>query len=179
MIIVLNGYPGTGKLTIGVELAAMLGARLVDIHSLYNVAFATTEPKSELFYQTVRDVEAIAYDRIVRLPPEVPVVMTTVLTPSNDWAFEEWNRLETLGTARPPFVVVHIQCSLDENIVRIASPGRSSSRKPTDAEMARRNQEEAKPLMGGDVQNFLQLDTTNLSPPESAQAITDWVAMVD
>ena len=43
MIIVLNGYPGVGKLAIGRELTSLLGGRLLDIHSVYNVAFALTE----------------------------------------------------------------------------------------------------------------------------------------
>lgn len=40
MIIVLNGYPGVGKLTIGRKLAPVLRGRLLDIHAVYNVAFA-------------------------------------------------------------------------------------------------------------------------------------------
>ena len=46
MIIHINGFPGVGKLTIAKILAEKLGARLLDNHSIYNVALALTEFKS-------------------------------------------------------------------------------------------------------------------------------------
>ena len=49
MIIVLNGYPGVGKLSIGRKLARLVDGRLLDIHSIYNVAFALTEFRSPEF----------------------------------------------------------------------------------------------------------------------------------
>lgn len=79
MIIVLNGYPGVGKLTIGQELISRISGRLLDIHSVYNVAFALTEFKSPEFIETVEKIEAIAHDLIRKLPAEMPVVLTTVL----------------------------------------------------------------------------------------------------
>lgn len=57
MLIVLNGYRDVGKLTIGQALAPMIGARLLDIHSVYNVAFALTEFRSEAFYDIIRAVQ--------------------------------------------------------------------------------------------------------------------------
>ena len=80
MIVVLNGYPGVGKLTIGRELATLLKARLVDIHTLYNLAFALTEFRTPEFRETVRRVEAIADELIALLPSDTPIVFTTVLT---------------------------------------------------------------------------------------------------
>jgi shikimate kinase len=40
MIVHLNGWPGVGKLTVGRKLAPMLNARLLDNHTLHNVALA-------------------------------------------------------------------------------------------------------------------------------------------
>ncbi|MCZ4092453.1 hypothetical protein [Sinorhizobium psoraleae] len=80
MIVVLNGYPGVGKLTIGQELISKISGRLLDIHSVYNVAFALAEFKSPEFIETVEKIEAIAHDLILKLPAEIPVVLTTVLT---------------------------------------------------------------------------------------------------
>ena len=79
MIIVLNGYPGVGKLAIGRELAAQMSGRLLDIHTVYNLAFALTEFRSPEFVETVEAVEAIAHQLILKLPSDVPVVLTTVL----------------------------------------------------------------------------------------------------
>ena len=71
MLVHINGYPGVGKLTIGRALADQLGAKLLDNHSVYNVAFALTEFKSPEFYDTVRAVRAIAFSRVLALPREL------------------------------------------------------------------------------------------------------------
>jgi shikimate kinase len=43
MIISLNGWPGVGKLTVGLELADILEGRLLDSHTLlFNVAITLT-----------------------------------------------------------------------------------------------------------------------------------------
>ncbi|MEP4770002.1 MAG: AAA family ATPase [Roseibium sp.] len=175
MIVLLNGYPGVGKMTIGRYLAEIIDGKLLDIHSVYNVAFALTEFKSPQFKETVRKTEAIAHDLILNLPDEVPVVLTTVLTGESEWANEEWRRLEMLGNARPPFCVVHIQCDLDENIRRIQSESRDGMRKPRSTEMVKRNQLQAKLLAGSDAPCFLKLDSTNLTAEESAMEIKNWL----
>jgi len=56
MLIVLNGYPGVGKL----KVAAALDGHLLDNHCIYNVAFALTQFKSPAFYDAVRSVQKIA-----------------------------------------------------------------------------------------------------------------------
>jgi len=174
MIIVLNGYPGVGKLTIGRELANIVQGRLLDIHTVYNLAFALTEFKSPEFIATVEQVEAIAHDLIHKLPSDVPVVLTTVLAGDDPWGHAEWARIVALGQARPPLCVVHVACGLDENMRRIQSVGRDAKRKPRAPDMARRNQLGAKPLAGADQPNLLELDVTALSPEQAAQAIADW-----
>ncbi|MEF2070219.1 AAA family ATPase [Consotaella aegiceratis] len=176
MIIVLNGYPGVGKLSIGRELAAVMDGRLLDIHSVYNIAFALTEFKSPEFKATVEKVEAIAHDLVLKLPLDQPVVLTTVLAGKSDWGAAEWQRIVNLGKARPPFCVVHVGCDLDENIRRIRSEERDLKRKPRDSDMARRNQSERKVLAGLEEENLLKLDTTEMSPGEAAAVISKWVA---
>ena len=174
MIIVLNGYPGVGKLAIGRELAVQLSGRLLDIHTIYNVAFALTEFRSPEFVETVEAIEAIAHKLILRLPIGVPVVLTTVLAGEGDWGDAEWSRIAELGRTRPPFLVVHVLCDLDENIRRIQSPERGEKRKPQDPEMARRNQSQGKPLKGDDARHLLKLDTTSMSAADAARAIAAW-----
>ncbi len=175
MIIVLNGYPGVGKLAIGLELIERIDGRLLDIHSVYNVAFALTEPKSPEFIEAVEGVELIAHGLIRRLPPHQPVVLTTVLAGRSDWGDAEWQRILDLSDERPPLVVVHLDCSVDENVRRITSADREHKRKPRDVEMALRNQSERKPLYGRGAANLLKLDTTDLSQAQAADVIADWV----
>jgi len=175
MIIVLNGYPGVGKLTIGRELASILDGRLLDIHSVYNVAFALTEFKSPEFKETVEKIEAIAHDLILKLPRCQPVVLTTVLAGDSEWGDAEWNRIVSLGKSRPPFFAVHVSCDLEENIRRITSPERDLKRKPRDPQYALRNQSEAKPLAGMNTERLLILNTTGKSPENAARLISNWI----
>ena len=175
MIIVLNGYPGVGKLTIAQELMSIISGRLLDIHSVYNVAFALTEFKSPEFIEAVEKIETIAHDLILKLPREIPVVLTTVLAGSSDWGDAEWRRIKRLGHERGPLFVVHIHCDLEENVRRIEAVGRGAKRKPRDAEMARRNHAEGKLLAGIEETNLLRLDVTSLSPTDAAGRIAAWV----
>lgn len=174
MLLVLNGYPGTGKLTIAQALAPRLGARLLDIHTTHNLAFALTEFKSHAFFDTVDRVETMAHGLIRDLAPDVPVLMTTVLAGDAARAVTEWEKIENLGRDRPPFRVVHIHCSLEENLKRITGDSRKGARKPQDPQMAHRNQADAKPLAGSDAALLLKLDTTDLTPEEAADAILNW-----
>lgn len=175
MIIVLNGYPGVGKLTIGQELVSQISGRLLDIHSVYNIAFALTEFKSPEFIETVEKIETIAHDLIRKLLAEVTVVLTTVLTGGSEWGNAEWSRIVRLGLERPPLAVVHLHCDLDENIRRIEAGGRAAKRKPRDTEMARRNHAQRKVLAGIEEPNLLQLDVTQLSSRDAATTIAKWL----
>ena len=174
MIVVLNGYPGVGKLTIARALAATLNGRLLDIHTTYNLAFALTEFRSPEFWETVEQVETIAHNLILKLPSDQPVVFTTVLTSKSEREQNEWDKLVELGRRRPPFCVVHIGCDLEENIRRITSEGRDMKRKPRDPEMAIRNQTAREPLAGLNEQFLLELDTTQMLPDEAARTISQW-----
>ncbi|MEM7711841.1 MAG: AAA family ATPase [Pseudomonadota bacterium] len=174
MIVVLNGYPGVGKLTIGRDLATRLGGRLVDIHTLYNLAFALTGFGTPAFRETVARVEAIADDLIGRLPAGEPVVFTTVLTGDGDWAREEWARFVARGTARPPLRMVHLWCDLNENIRRIEAPERAGKGKLRGADVARRNHANRAELIGADLPHLLRLDVTDLSAGDAAARIAAW-----
>ncbi|MCB8823521.1 AAA family ATPase [Microvirga rosea] len=162
-IIVLNGCPGVGKLTIGQELISRISGRLLDIHSVYDVAFALTKFGTPTFIETLERIEAIAYGLIRKLPAEVPVVLTTVLAGSSDWGDAKWKHIVDLGHDRAPLFVVHLHCDLDENIRRIEAADRAAKRKPRDSGMAKRNHAEGKVLAGMDEANYLQLDVTELS----------------
>jgi hypothetical protein len=167
-----------GKLTIAQELTSLLGGRLLDIHTVYNVAFALTEFKSPDFMTAVEQIEVIAYGLVRKLPDRMPVVMTTVLAGESAWGDAEWDRLGDLGRDRPPFCVVHVHCALEENIRRIQAEGRGAKRKPRDPDMARRNHWEGKPLLDRDAANLLKIDVTQLSPAAAAQAIENWLSQL-
>ena len=93
MIVHLNSYPGVGKLTIGTLLMGKIDGKLLDNHSIYNVAFALTEFKSAAFYETVRAVRQIAYARVLSIPVEVPVIITNAHAQGSKWGNECWDCL--------------------------------------------------------------------------------------
>ena len=175
MLVHINGYPAVGKLTIGRALAARLGARLLDNHSVYNVAFALAEFRSPEFDDTVRAVRDIAFRRVLALPPAQPVILTTWDSRDSAWGEENWDEVIALARRRPsPLAVVVLACSPEENERRLQSSGRDAMRKPRDAALAQHNRNR-RPLIdrGGD--KTLHLDVTNLDAGAAATAIAAWL----
>lgn len=172
MLVHINGYPGVGKLTIGRALATMIDGKLLDNHTIYNVAFALTEFRSPDFYQLVRAVRTIAFQRVLELPPSEPVVLTNWYSKGSQWSEENWDEVLSLARRRPcPLAVVVLSCAPEENERRIQSPGRDAMRKPRDATLVKDN----RPLIdrGGD--KTLHLDVTNMQAEAAASAIATWL----
>ena len=176
MIVHINSYPGVGKLTIGRALADLIGGKLLDNHSVFNVAFALTEFKSPAFYDAVREVREIAYRRILALPPEVPVILTNWYSQDSAWGEENWDRAIALARERGCALnIVLLSCQPEENTRRIQSPERASKRKPQGVEFVDDNRQ-GRPLLdrGGD--RLLRLEVTDLSAGEAAQEIAGWLS---
>lgn len=175
MLIFINGFPGTGKLTVGQALMDKLGGRLLDVYTQMNLAYALTDFKSDAFYDTVRAVWEIADKRITELPAEVPLIMTDALREGSDWSAEAWARVEHIAQTRGPLYVVHLHCDPDENARRIGSAGREAMRQSRKRALALQYHEEGRILIGDDAERVLKLDTTELTAEECAEAIADWV----
>ena len=176
MIVHINSYPGVGKLTIGRALADLIGGKLLDNHSVFNVAFALTEFRSPAFYDAVREVREIAYRRILDLPPEVPVVLTNWYSQGSAWGEENWDRAIALAKERKCALnIVTLHCQPEENARRIQSPERAGKRKPQGEEFVSDNRK-GRPLLdrGGD--RLLRLEVTDLSASEAAQEIANWLS---
>ncbi len=176
MLIVLNGYPGVGKLTIGRLLADRLGGRLLDLHTVYNLAFALTEFRSPDFYHATNAAEDLADDLISRLPATVPLIFTTVLTENASRSTDaDMARFARRAQGRGPVRMVYLWCDLEENKRRIAAEGRTGGRKPRDPDMVQRNHDGAAALVGSDLPHLLKLDITHVSADGAAQHIASWV----
>lgn len=177
VLIHINSYPGVGKLTIGRLLAEQLGAKLLDNHSIYNVAFALTEFKSEAFYNAVRDVRATAYRLVTQLPPEVPVILTNAHAQDSDWGNECWDAAIALAseTGRAHIVVV-LDCAREENARRIQSPDRDAKRKPRDPAMFRQGAAD-RLLLDRGAERVLRLDVTDMTAREVCEVIIDWISI--
>jgi AAA domain len=160
LIIHINSYPGVGKLTIGRHLAELLNGKLLDNHSIYNVAFAVTEFRTPAFYQTVRAVRDIAYARLLR---------------DSAWGTENWDEVIALARRRVcALLVVILTCSTEENARRIQDEERASKRKPRNFEMISANSA-GRPLLDHGGNALLRLDVTGLSAETAAESIAEWV----
>lgn len=175
MLVLLNGTPGVGKLSVGQCLAPMIGGRLLDVHTVYNLSFALTEFKSEDFFGTIRAVWSLADDLIAKRPLDQPIVFTEAMAMGSRWADETWDRYQRLARDHGPLRVVHLRCDVEENARRIASASRTAMRKIRDPDYARSWHERDRPLMGRDHSDLLELDTTTLPPAEAAETIAAWL----
>ena len=132
MIIHLNGWPGSGKLTVAREVARKLQARLLDNHTLHDVAGRLCDRHTPEYWELYYQVREIAYKRVRALPSHEVIVMTNALANESDRERQAWASVKALAVDRGvPLVAVTLQCSLDENVRRIASEGRRH-RKLTD-----------------------------------------------
>jgi deoxyadenosine/deoxycytidine kinase len=172
MIIHLNGWPGVGKLTVARALAEITGGRLVDNHTIYNLAFSLAPFRSEAFYELVRAVRRIAYARIAELPADQPVILTNALSRSS-WGRENWQALLDLAErCERPLMAVTLICKPEEHRLRLATRERAYLGKLTDPSQL---QTAANGLLEDDAHRTLRLDTTVTPPETSAAAIAAWL----
>lgn len=173
-LIHVNSYPGVGKLTIGRKVASALGAKLLDNHSIYNVAFALTEFRSDAFYDAVREVRSTAYKLAMSLPPNVPVILTNAHAKDSDWGNECWDKaIELARKTGRQHAVILLDCARDENARRIQSVDRDAMRKPRDPMMFRQERVD-RALIDRGADKLLRLDVTDMSANDAAASIVAW-----
>lgn len=173
MIVELNGLAGVGKLTIGRILARSLGARLIDNHTLYDPAFATTDFGTPEFRDTVRAVRDISFARAASLPADTVIVLTVAPGRDRGWG-NEWQRaIRRLADVRGVALLgVHLHCASAELARRIADPSRADTRKLTDPTVLADGTERAVLLDHCD--RTFDLDVTALSAADAASMIQQW-----
>ena len=174
-LIHINSFPGVGKLTIGRLLAKQIGGKLLDNHSIYNVAFALTEFRSPQFYDTVREVRNVAYRVVETLPQDVPVILTNAHAQDSSWGNECWDHAIDLArrTGRC-HVVVLLDCSREENAKRIQFPERDAKRKPRDPNMFRQGETD-RLLIDQGADHLLRLDVTDMTAEQAEAQIRSWL----
>ena len=178
MIIHLNGWPGSGKLTVAREVARKLEARLLDNHTLHDVAARLCDRHTHEYWELYYQVRDVAYRRVRALPAREVVVMTNALTIESDREREAWAAVKSLATSRGvPLVAVTLHCSLEENVRRIAAESRRH-RKMTDPAPLIEWRSTLTLLTDGSVPS-LTVDNTNRSPDEVADQIVAFVRQVE
>jgi predicted kinase len=178
-IVVVLGYPGTGKFTVAKELVSDLNnigrsTRLVHSHAAANVVFdliPEADGKTPLpigIFRHVRDINLTVIRTIEELsPPGWTFVFTHHLldTPED---VSHLGRLEALAHSRgSAFVVVVLTCAQDALLARVIDPDRRSSNKLIDPSIAVRIIEKGMLTPN----RAISIDTTARDPRDIAQLI--------
>jgi predicted kinase len=174
MLLHLNGWPGVGKLTVGRIVARQLEGRLLDSHSIYNVAFSLTEFRSAAFYETVRAVRDVALQRAATIPRTIPIVMTNAYADSA-WGNENWDAVVALAKTRGSMLfAVTLDCAPKENARRAALPDREYLGKLRDpSELLKLRTRHLLPCRGAD--HLLYIDNSAIDPANCAERIMSWI----
>ena len=175
----LIGAPGVGKYTVGKELSALTGARLVDNHSINNVLFNVLDPDGikplpAEIWPRVAELRRIVLDTIMQVSPaHLSFIFTNYIQGENEAEYALF--LENVAVAEvrgSTFVPVLLTCDTDELMNRIGSDSRRERMKLLDPVVGRRLNE--LPRFTTDHPNFLVLDVTGVQPQAAARQIREW-----
>lgn len=175
-IIYLIGHYGVGKFTIAREICARTDARLFDNHLISNVIFSLirADGKTPLPERTWELIQVIRDQAVAAVTELAPADTSYVLT--NFLADDEVDRaiylqMEAMARRRgSAFVPVALSATDEAHAQRIPSLDREERLKHTDVASAERMRREV-PMLRFAHPNRLDLETTQLSPREAAQAI--------
>jgi adenylate kinase family enzyme len=191
-IIHLNGFPGTGKLTIARKLVEQLNrgfgkqhpsdsarparAKLVHNHLLIDPAAAVLERKQEGYNELRTAIRQAVFTTLVKESSTYDTI----------YVFTDWQSGNVLGTevckeyltmakARgSQFIPILITCDEQENVRRIQGVERAISTKLTDSELLVQWRQEVDPppvYLFSDEKARLELDVTSFKPEQAAEAI--------
>jgi hypothetical protein len=183
-IVVLIGFAGTGKYTIGRELCQRTGAKLIDNHLINNPIFSVVNvdgvtPLPAKVWDKVKDVRTAVYDAIRELSPSgMSFVFTMELRENNPADLRAFRDLEQLAAARlSRFVPIRLICGVDELCRRVTDPARVAMLKEISPELARKKSLEDE-VLNVPHPNLRTLDVTKRSPSNSVDAILDEMSSI-
>jgi hypothetical protein len=183
-VIVLIGFAGTGKYTIGRELCERTGAQLIDNHLINNPIFTVVNVDGVTalparVWDLVKEIRATVYQAIRDLsPPEMSFVFTMELRQSNPLDHMAFLDLEQLALARQSrFVPIRLICGVEELCRRVSDPARAAMLKEISPELARKKSLEDS-VLNISHPNLRTLDVTKRTASGSVDAILDEVSSI-
>lgn len=183
-MVLLIGFAGTGKYTIGRELCERTGARLIDNHLINNPIFTVVNadgvtPLPARVWDRVKEVRATVYKAIRELsPPEMGFVFTMELRENNPEDEKAFRDLERLAAARQcRFIPIRLICGVEELCRRVVDPARVAMLKEISPELARKKFAEDL-VLNVPHPNLRTLDVTKRSASGSVDAILDEVSSI-
>ena len=176
-IVYLIGYAGTGKYTIAKEIAVLTGAVIVDNQLINTPIFSVIAadgktPLPASIWQKIESIRCIVLDSIAVLAqPEASFIFTNELHEGKLMDRRWYEDVEILAAKRQARLLpVILYCEPEEICRRVTSPERAVRFKERNADKTREKIRTYK-LLRVSHPNSLELDITNLSPIQAAQAI--------
>ncbi|HJR09200.1 MAG TPA: hypothetical protein VJ842_18210 [Pyrinomonadaceae bacterium] len=183
-IIVLIGFAGTGKYTIGRALAERTGARLIDNHLINNPIFKVVNadgvtPLPPEVWAKVSGIRRLVYEAIREIsPPGLSFIFTLELRESDPNAHRAFLDLCELAASRAAQLVpVRLVCDVEELCRRVADPARAAQLKEISPEHARKKMSEHA-VLNPQHENTRTVDVTAKSPDESVDAILREIELI-
>lgn len=183
-MVLLIGFAGTGKYTIGRELCERTGAKLIDNHLINNPIFRVVDadgvtPLPARVWDRVKEVRATVYKAIRELaPPGMGFVFTMELRESIPADHNAFRDLERLAAARQcRFIPIRMICGVEELCRRVAHPERVAMLKAISPELARKKFAEDE-VLNVPHPNLRTLDVTKRTASGSVDAILDEISSI-
>jgi len=183
-IVLLIGFAGTGKYTIGRELCERTGATLIDNNLINNPIFKVVKadgvtPLPAGVWEKVREIRAMVYEAIRELSPaEMGFVFTMELREGDLADHIAFSDLAQLAAARQSrFIPIRLICGVEELCRRLADPARVARFKELSAELAR-SKSTADLVLNVSHPNQRTLDVTKRTASGSVDAILDEVSSI-
>lgn len=183
-IILLMGFAGTGKYTIGCRLSELTGAKLIHNHLINNPIFTVVDadgvkPLPAPVWDKVKQVRRLVYDSIREFaPPHLSFIFTMELRQNNPADHFAFNELKKLAAVRGSlFVPFRLVCDVEELCRRVVSPERAGRLKEVSVERARKKSAEDMVLNPAHP-NLRTLDVTRKSPNGGVAAIIKEITLI-
>ncbi|KAM0233528.1 hypothetical protein ACHAP5_010403 [Fusarium lateritium] len=172
-IIHINGFPGTGKLTIARKLVALLASyngKLVHNHLLIDPAGAIL-PRTSVDYQPLRRaIRAAVFDTLATSQDTFDSVFVfTDFQSDSDIGSAVMAEYHTMAARRGcVFIPIIVTCSKEENLRRLSSLDRSQHEKLTDVELVARMRDTSVIHHSPEDRFRMELDLTDLDGDTAA-----------
>ncbi|MDB5441084.1 MAG: hypothetical protein JWM33_3511 [Caulobacteraceae bacterium] len=171
-VIHINGWPGSGKLTIARQLAPLLDARLIEPGVILGPANALAERGERLHASLRLAVRKSVLDHAARLPSTRSVIFidTYSETPDDKASFADYGKLADKRGVR--LIPILLTIDAEENVRRLTADGRADQNKLTNPQRLADLRGRYALLRG---KNAIELDVTELSPEAAARQLTSLI----
>ena len=165
-VVILYGPPGVGKLTVGTELAALTGYKLLHNHLSVDLVSAVFPRQSEPWIRLLREIRRTVLAEAAR--ENVDLVCTGVGRGTPEFADAMRGMLEPVYAGGGTVAFVRLTCARDELVRRVQSQSRRVRKKLTDPTrlLAEYDLDAVIPL-----EPQITLDTTDVPPRAAARRI--------